>query len=148
MVIDLLILFGLHYFSDFLLQGRSMGKGKVSNPYWMGGHWAIIFLPLLLGGFFLAKESLNGPVGPFNILTLALCISFLHCAQDWLIWSLYKMSIKIRLRNKYKVLDSSNKDIAIEYRDWEYWDDKWFFNTIGIDQLLHYATIILVYNII
>ena len=48
---------------------------------------------------------------------------------DASIWNIYKWSVYLRDKTATK-------------ENWKYWEDSWFYTTIGFDQLLHGITII------
>ena len=146
MITDLLILFGLHFLADFVLQSREMGKGKSEDIEWLWIHFIIIFIIFLIGSVFvfLFNGTPDSEIVQ-NAIRLSLGISVIHCFQDWFIWRGYKNIVKIRIMDEdYE--STSSKTVTEKFRDWKYWEDKLFYDTIGIDQALHYITILLVYN--
>jgi hypothetical protein len=118
MMLYLLIL--THFVADFLLQTRRMGKEKSENEKVLFMHGAIIFTCFLPFGW---KLSLA------NVL--------IHMVIDWNIWRIYK---RYAMWNKDPTLL-----VCGEYR---YWEDKWFYTFIGIDQTLHVLTLIFLNNVL
>jgi len=113
MAMKLLLAFFIHFIADFILQSREMGEKKSSSFKWLSKHIGIIFICFL----------------PFGI-EFALCNAFIHMLIDACIWNIYKITVYIRDKKATK-------------ENWEYWKDGWFYDTIGFDQFLHGATIIL-----
>lgn len=124
MIVYLLI---LHYIADFLLQSRDMGKNKSSDPFVLTHHLIIQFAVFVLG---LAPIIQWEYAVVFSVLNAAV-----HGVIDWNIWNLYKMSVMLRLKRNKELLGGADH--------WQYWEDHWFYSTIGLDQLLHTSTIIL-----
>lgn len=140
----LLLYFVAHFVADFLLQPRKMGKLKSEKPLWLLGHLAIqfaVFYPFAGWKFALANAAIHGVI-------------------DWNIWRLYKLKVYYQLRavcrievektcqsrfEDYRVVGAELvKQKIIQYSElWEYWNDHWFYATIGLDQLLHAVTLIL-----
>lgn len=102
----------LHFLADFILQPREMGKKKSSHLGWLAGHLLIQFLVFL----------------PFVGWKLSLINAGIHGLIDNNIWNLYKFSVL--KRNKLVIKES-----------FAYWEDHWFYATIGFDQFLHTATL-------
>ena len=112
----------VHFVADFVLQTRAMGKGKSNNILWLLAHLAIQY-----GAFYY-----------FFGHTFALANAVIHGMIDWNIWKLYKLSVKIR-----------NPNMSIEDAQYyRYWDDHLFYTTIGLDQLLHGATLIILLEVL
>ena len=109
----------LHFIADFLLQTREMGKTKSSNPVMLAGHMLIqwlVFLPFT-----------NGEFATVNML--------IHGLIDWNIWRLDKYSVVQR----FSQLHWKDPQQAASY---DYWNDSWFYNTIGFDQMAHGLTLV------
>jgi len=117
--------FLLHFVADFLLQSREMGKKKSSSIKWLTHHIAIIFAVFYIG-------TQNLEFSFYNALA--------HMIIDALIWNIYKGCLLYRFIDK----DVPWKDRPkMMYRNFKYWEDHWFYATIGLDQFLHGATILL-----
>jgi hypothetical protein len=117
----LVLLFVVHFLTDFLLQSPRVAANKSKDPKVLLEHITII-----TGGFLLLLVPM------FGLLTaLAWCFlnSLIHATIDWNIWRTYRLSVGWR--------DPSADDT------WRYWEDRWFWTTLGFDQLLHGLTIIL-----
>jgi hypothetical protein len=120
----LIYLFVLHFIADFLLQSREMGKKKSVEFNWLAKHLAIQFAIFLVG------------LSIFNVectVEFAGLNAIIHGIIDWNIWKLYKVSVYLR-------------DKTATPETWKYWDDHWFYATIGLDQLLHAITLIGLYQ--
>lgn len=147
MTSNLLILFGLHFFADFILQSREMGKKKSVEFKWLFYHFGILWIVFFVG--ICLMLDLNGikPSPESTRILLALCVGIplIHCFQDWFIWKGYKAYIKWNW-----ISHNETKEFVDYYFDtkFKYWEDKAFYTTIGIDQFLHYATITLIYNLV
>lgn len=113
----LILAFITHFIADFLLQSREMGKNKSSNYKFLSQHIGIIFVCFL----------------PFG-LKFAAANALIHAIIDKNIWNLYKLYVVS--------LYESERDAAYH----EYWEDHWFYATIGFDQLLHALTLIVLFN--
>lgn len=118
-------LFFLHFIADFLLQSREMGKNKSSNWGWLFAHLVIQFLVFLpfAGGYF------------------ALANAMIHGIIDRNIWSLYKKLCEFRMEEDESFSLGAFSQMR-ENEEFEYWEDHWFYVTIGLDQFLHAATLI------
>lgn len=146
MIVYLLI---LHFVADFLFQSREMGKKKSEEPIWLIRHLFIQWFTFLIGLAFV--------VGPVGAIVFAAVNAIVHGVIDWNIWRLYKLSVKKRLikngRENVEYSSSAEYDMAtggseeeflrIAGRNWKYWEDHYFYTTIGFDQLLHSATLVL-----
>jgi len=120
----------LHFVADFLLQSRQMGQRKSEQVKWLVGHLAIQFAVFLVGGLLVFD----------NPLLFALLNTIIHGAIDWNIWKAYKWTVwKRRDPKLFGTIDDLKKH-------WKYWEDHLFYTTIGLDQMLHTATIILLYG--
>ena len=125
MALDLIILLGIHFLSDFIFQSREMGKKKSENINFLFAHLLIIVATFLLCGLFRFSTDV--------IIPIAIMYGIIHCFQDWFIWRGYKLTIWYRIKG---------------YRNasYPYWEDRWFYAVIGLDQTLHFITIVLLYN--
>lgn len=122
--IELLV---VNYIADFVLQSRDMAKFKSIFPKWLFYHVAIIFVVLFIPVLKLTH---------FNLLdTFLFCLtnSIIHASIDWNIWRIYK-------NTRYPTLVDIHGPGAIKY-----WEDPWFYHTIGFDQLLHITTLYCLY---
>lgn len=112
-----------HFISDFLLQPREMAKNKSSSFYWLFLHGTITFISFIVALSFLF---------PFSYAVVFACLNALiHMGIDACIWRGYKYSVIKRFKKE-------------ELEGFEYWEDSWFYHTIGFDQMLHMLTFILV----
>ena len=115
----------LHFVGDFLLQSRQMGTKKSSEPKWLIAHVGIYTLTLMFGCVWL-WETLP--------LSFFLFVGLIHAVQDWYIWRGYKW-----------LVGKLHPEATVE--TFEYWNDKWFYSTIGLDQMLHMVTILVMYGL-
>ena len=136
MIVDLLILFGLHFLADFILQSREMGKKKSEEFDYLIAHGVIIFTVFFVVSVFIFDDI-------HKSLSFVFLYTILHCFQDWFIWRGYKAYTKWSWREH----NESNYHMDEYIKDgFKYWEDKTFYTTIGLDQARHFATIILIYN--
>lgn len=125
-------MFFLHFLADFVLQSREMGQKKSTEVNWLFGHTAILWTI-----FFIGLAQVMSPLAAYQIATLN---ALVHALIDWNIWKLYKWQVMKRLQG----LGLDDERLEYEKTHYEYWKDKGFYTTIGLDQFLHHATIILV----
>lgn len=129
-------MFILHFIADFLLQSREMGKNKSSNYTYLFKHISIIFAVIFIG------------LIPFLGLKLAFVFAFynalVHMIIDKFIWNIYKLMVYKSFLRDFIKTGQSNKDeyIAIRTDKFKFYEDHWFYATIGFDQLLHALTLI------
>lgn len=163
MTLMLLVPLVLHFIADFLLQSREMGKKKSSEWRWLLKHLGIQFgvfmvvMPFLVAyklcdrGAHEWPEFMNSPgfmtqfLIPLSLTVggmFALVNTLVHGLIDWNIWKLYKLSAYMRIKKEAKEINASPEWIAEMGKNWQYWEDHWFYATIGFDQLLHTATIV------
>ena len=131
-------LLALHFIADFLLQSREMGKKKSSELRWLLAHLSIQFTVFLLVGW-----------------KFALVNALIHGLIDWNIWKLYKLFVHLRLDKRTSIeyavrfvyTQKHNKRwrkamYNRHVKNFQYWEDHWFYATIGFDQLLHGLTLV------
>ncbi len=123
----LVLLLLAHFVADFLLQPRWMGTQKSSKIPVLLAHCAIQFAIVFL--FLL-------PWYPGEAFAVAALNTLVHGVVDWYIWNIYKFGVVIR--NPETHPDELKKT-------WKYWEDHWFYATIGFDQLLHTLTLVGLY---
>ena len=134
----------VHFVADFLLQSREMGVNKSSNWKYLGQHISIIALAFLPFGW-----------------KFALANALVHAVIDKFIWNLYKLSAHLRIKSNVEVMkswwvgiqeeppgpstiqDYQRSCYQVEVQNWKYWEDHWFYSSIGFDQLLHGITLVL-----
>jgi len=120
----LILLLLSHFIADFLLQSREMAKEKSNNLGVLIKHCLIQFtIPLIILSCF-AQSWL--------IVIVCILNAVIHGIIDWNIWGLYKSTVL------WRSTSYSEEDLA----KWKYWEDHWFYVTIGLDQLLHTLTIV------
>lgn len=123
----------LHFVADFLLQTRDMGKRKSAEPKILALH--LLIQVLVIGaGLDYAGFDIESTI-KFTLANAAI-----HGVIDWFIWRIYKKSVMIRVRNMLKPQQyHMYKDECLNFK---YWEDHWFYSTIGMDQLLHGLTLV------
>lgn len=136
-------MFILHYLADFLLQSREMGTKKSTEPKWLFRHIYVIFCVFLIGLFPFFKI-------PF-VLFFSLANAAVHACIDWFIWRGYKCLAKRKItkqvKEDYPGLSEVDTDKLVKTRSsqFKYWEDEYFYATIGLDQLLHILTIVVLF---
>lgn len=122
----------LHYLADFLLQPRWMAKEKSIKFRVLLQHLSIHSLVFSIG---------LAPFGLYNALIFSGWNIIFHGIIDWYIWRGYKSFVLWRLKK--------GRDISLMVnQEWRYWEDKWFYDTIGFDGLLHALTLVLLSNML
>jgi hypothetical protein len=110
-----------HFVGDYFFQSRetAIKKSKEISVLCLHG------LEILLCYAIVAAMTLNTKVFVF-----ASAYVWIHCIQDWFIWRRYKNKLE-------------------EYGEtFKYWNDKGFYDTMGLDSLLHILTILILFRII
>lgn len=115
----LIKLFIVHFFADFILQSRTMAHNKSSHLGWLSLHLIIQFL-----AFWAVTWSWE----------FALVNAIIHGVVDWNIWRLYKASVYLRANRM--------EPKRVPTADFKYWEDGMFYWFIGLDQMLHGITLI------
>lgn len=149
-------MFSLHFVADFICQSREMGQKKSTHLEWLAKH--------LLIQFFWFAGGLIFQLGPITAIKFALFNTLIHGIIDWNIWKAYKLSAYKRIikeiRKEYREKfgeDTWSDDESLvqviakdsyqeKVKNWKYYEDHWFYTTIGFDQLLHAITIIVLYG--
>jgi hypothetical protein len=124
-----------HFVADFLLQSRHMGKNKSIYKSVLFEHIAIQFAIMVL--------ALSGPCGPLLAAKISYFNAVVHGVIDWNIWKGYKWSVQKRITvNPQGVRCHQLMWLQDGEEGWQYWEDHWFYATIGLDQLLHGLTLV------
>jgi hypothetical protein len=110
-----------------------MGTRKSSEFKVLLMHLGIQFSVMTIGLIF--------AYNPFTVFYFALLNTLIHGVIDWNIWKLYKVSAHLRIKKQCLPGDRVYYDKLV--REWKYWEDSVFYDTIGFDQLLHGLTLIL-----
>jgi len=118
-----------HYVADWVLQGPKMGREKSSKLRVLALHISIIFITIFLGTLYF--------LDPLEALKLSALNALTHAVIDWNIWRLYRVSVY--LRNK-------DRDIEDLQKNFKYWLDPVFGHFLGLDQLLHFVILYLIYR--
>ena len=108
------------YIADFLEQDRETALNKSSNFRYLFKHGVDIWSTIGIAGLIFGIQE---------IIYMSAIYAAIHMIQDKFIWSYYKYSIKNKGSN------------------FEYWNDKTFYDVIGLDRLLHVLTIVGMYAI-
>lgn len=134
-------MFFLHFVADFLLQSREMGKQKSENFRYLFIHVGIQMIVMFAGLLYL--------LDPLKAYQIACINALVHGIIDWNIWRLYKYTVYRKMRSYvwYKFgycADKDDHNAKEFFSHYQYWEDHWFYLTIGLDQFLHFSTIVLV----
>jgi hypothetical protein len=141
----------LHFIADGLLQSREIGKKKSIEFKWLLRHLMIQVAVFFIGiGLFLVTSIYTSAQIPLFFITLyslykgimfALWNAIIHGIIDWHIWRGYKLLVMKRIQKNpdHELLADDPYDKA---NPWKYWEDKFFYDTIMLDQLLHGITIV------
>lgn len=123
-------MFFLHFVADFLLQSRKMGKEKSKKVNFLIQHCsiqlAIFFIGLL-------------PIYGLQSIEFAALNAIIHGVIDWHIWRLYMVSVLWRKTDSKVPWKERPKLISKRF---PYWEDHYFYLTIGLDQFLHMTTLV------
>ena len=125
--LNIIYLLFLHFLGDFFLQSRRIALNKSLFKIDLLIHILIISSVLALGLFYF-----------YSRLTLSYFIginALIHAIIDWFIWRLYKYSINCRYPIRVP-------------ETFKYYNDRWFYNTIAVDQFLHISTLIVLYGVL
>lgn len=158
-LLPLIILLVFEYIGDFLWQDREMAQEKSKDPLALASHLCRIGATLLLS--ILVLMMLGVAITPFAGYAFVCSYLLLHGIQDWFIWRGYAKIAQKRFLKEYK--DDPFKELVggenhtlksyLEGRarlfmsTRAYAEDKVFYDFIGLDRLLHVATLIILYGI-
>jgi len=122
----------LHFIGDFLMQDRHTAENKSKSFSVMHEHCFDVLLIYLVGLFLIGKNI-------HNIDGFLIFIYCTHFLQDTLIWRGYK----------YFISKTSEYKTAIFYKkEYRYWEKSHFYHAIGFDQMLHIATLYLLWKVL
>ncbi len=84
------------------------------------------------------------------MILFSIFYAIIHCFQDWFIWRGYKWLVLQQLKKEELGCNNTELYEYIDYGEggWHYWEDSKFYATIGFDQLLHFITIMVLYNLV
>ena len=126
----LVYMFFLHFIADFVLQNREMGKKKSKKIEFLTKHCIIQFVVFSIGLI---------PFYGVQSAQFGLANALIHGVIDWHIWRLYAISVLHRQFDKSVPWKDRPK---LMYKRYPFWEDHYFYLTIGFDQFLHLATIV------
>jgi hypothetical protein len=112
-----------------------MGKKKSQEFHWLLQHLIIQFMIVYLGGCFL--------MDPRIAFRLSLLNAAIHGIIDWNIWRLYKLNVHYRIKKDAAQYGNPQEAYDLKVKGWQYWEDHYFYATIGLDQGLHSITLVL-----
>jgi len=132
----LLGLFFTHFIADFILQPHEMAQNKSKKLPVLFKHVLIHFVCFIWMGW------------QFALLNM-----ILHALIDWNIWRGYKRYLLNKYAHTNARLAANNVKVAKANRNFDkgmfklatlkdpadhpFWNDHWFYVTIGLDQFLH-----------
>lgn len=111
-----------HFVSDFWLQGRKMAGRKAGDNIWLLIHAGIVF------GTLTAAAILSGLPVEISI-AFSLINSGTHAIIDKSLWGMYRKYYRSKPAN------------------FKYWENKLFYDVIGLDQVLHIGILYLTWTI-
>jgi hypothetical protein len=123
----IILLLFLHLISDFVLQSRNMGRKKGKNLYWLTSHVFVYSLSLSFFWFLITK-SLN--ISFYEAFMFFFLVFLTHFITDYFT-SKFSGMFYLRLKQ------SKNTKTQNLY-EWLFW------LTIGVDQFIHIASLILI----
>lgn len=151
-LIPLIIILIAEFIGDFLLQSRETALSKSKDIRYLIKHLCQIAWALAIG---FAFTGLN----VFAALGFILCYCLIHGIQDWYIWNGYKWLVHKRIKEdaEEQADKGFNTQASVPYvienklkryvKERDYAEDKAFYDTIGLDRLLHIITIIILYGV-
>ena len=123
----LILGFIFEYIGDFLFQTREIALRKSNEIKILLLHSSLLGSILFGGFFFFTKLTLS------VILQITISYSLLHGIQDWFLWRGYKE------RRTPRFLEYQQQG-----KEYPYWEDKMFYDFIGLDRTLHIITLTLI----
>lgn len=157
-LLPLIIILVAEYVGDFLLQSRYTALNKSKDIRVLGRHLFEIAI-MLCAGFALIPFLLKGVLPLMAVAYFIGWYCLIHGVQDWFIWNGYKYLVYRRVKKaaveQYK--KGNNTKDSIKYvvenkmksfvTDKEYAEDKAFYDTIGLDRVLHVITLVVLYGV-
>ena len=107
---NFILLLAAHYLGDFIMQPREMATKKSEDMDVLWDHVCTYGVALVPAVFVSGFESKH----PLHMITFMFINMMLHGIIDWNIWRWYKKGAPKR-----------------------FWEDRWFWSTVGLDQTLH-----------
>lgn len=142
-----------HLLGDGFLQSRDIAKKKSSSLKALGIHLSYIFLTTFMSGIIVVSSYAifveDLPLYYWvKVLKFSVFNALIHGIIDASIWNLYKFKV---ISDHYGfssavmcAKDKSKRKILLsKLNDFKYYEDKWFYDTIMVDQYLHVLTIVL-----
>jgi len=139
----LIVLLIGHYIFDYLMQSREIAENKSVKFESLQLHVSTYIGGMSVIAAIVFSLYWNGLHGILGGASFAVILGLIHGVQDWYLWRTYKGSV-IRTLG-YTGMDLTCPAIKKELEDFKYWEDKAFYDLIGLDALLHTITIILLY---
>lgn len=154
----------MHLIADYFLQSREMGQQKSSSWKMLFKHGWIQFLVFFFGVhailcYYAFTELPFGRASTlffmFGIISFILAVknAFIHMLVDKITWNAYKyfkarqIGKQIKQENAFELGKEQLRLLIMERaKTFKYYEDSWFYHTIGIDQFLHIVTIAFVYQ--
>ncbi len=124
----IILLLFLHLISDFVLQSRNMGRKKGKNLYWLTSHVFVYSLSLSFFWFLITK-SLN--ISFYEAFMFFFLVFLTHFITDY-------FTSKFSLGMFFLKLKQSKNTKTQSLYEWLFW------LTIGVDQFIHIASLILI----
>lgn len=137
-ILTIIILLGAHLVGDFLLQSRQIARDKSSKLSALAEHIMILAATYSIGlgllGMF--DPGMDG----FDGVTFLGINLISHALIDWYVWRGYKLSVLLRhTEGPGSLAERANR---VAWGRFRYYEDQWFYWTIGLDQFLHTSILI------
>ena len=140
-MLGLIIILIAEYIGDFLLQDRETALNKSKDLSYLISHMnSIAMVLIIVVGVLKFSGVITGLATPFVALY---CL--LHGIQDWFIWRGYKLHVIKKLG--FTGMDLDHPPIKKELEEFKYYEDKAFYDTIGLDRLLHVIALVILYGV-
>ena len=151
LLIPLVLILVAEYVGDFIFQSRDMALNKSKDVKVLFQH--LSYIALMLFGVFVGMW-LGGLYLPFHLIILyILSYCMIHGIQDWYIWKGYAVIVSKRMeaRALTRGIGCSPERLARTIKHFvdtkEYAEDKIFYDTIGLDRLLHVITLVVLWGV-
>ncbi len=131
-IFDILIILFLHFVSDFVLQTRRMAQKKSKSLFWLSWH-VLVYTTFLFWGWvcFVGFNDYSS----YTVFGVFYMVFISHFLTDF---TTSKFTT-------YSYVRSIERNISIKKRNrWQYI----FWLVLGLDQFVHFLSLILIYNYI
>lgn len=133
------------------MQDRETANKKSEDVEYLRDHVLTIIGAMWIPAAVIFYIAWGGAHGILGAAFFAVINGIVHAITDWNIWKGYKLLVFKRFQKecnkKGELLNVTipKKRIIAFKKNKEYAEDPWFYNTIGLDRLIHVSTIIVLY---